>query len=650
MPTNIQWPPIGGTTYPIPTSGETNWPVLTNFLVALQNAQGTGSQKIAIRVATSTPVTVSSSLDCVVGVDLTVPGPSEVHLPPGIPGQWLCISDRAGTAASYPIKLIPDGSETIAGLPELEMNQNGASIIIGADGTGNWLVIAQAAGEGTGGGISRSALDATNPNWVLINNGSGLMSQERYLSAVRGGLGVDASALAGYIKMAGGVASAVAAIAASDIGPGTVSDTEFGYLAGVTSSIQTQLDGKQAAGSYQPLDPDLTALAGLSGNGFAVRTASDTWANRSLAAGSSKLSVTNPEGVAGNPTIDVVEANLTLDNIGGTLGIAKGGTGQTSASAALNALLPTQTGNNGKVLQTDGSSASWQSAGSTSPLTTKGDLYGFSTVNARLPVGTNGQVLTADSSQTLGVKWDSAPAGGLTPVPVSTSGTIAPNTEENVDCSGGPITRQLPPLPGPSDDPISVLVLDTGSASSSNKITILPASGDRIDAPGLMSDDGIAIDYARGWIAFYAAPNASSWKIQTQATTTVQPATPTLDGVVKKNRWQQKFYSGTTSTPGVLLTMNNLVIGKTYEVLIQGRTDSAAASIYSVVHNGNNIANCSVFASGAHYGNCSVIFTAAATTVTMNLNQGNINGDGSANRTWMAIRELNTDESTTVFT
>ncbi|TXH44796.1 MAG: hypothetical protein E6Q97_32210 [Desulfurellales bacterium] len=50
--------------------------------------------------------------------------------------------------------------------------------------------------------------------------------------------------------------------------------------------------------------------------------------------------------------------------------------------------------------------------GSTSPLTTKGDIWGYSTLDARIPVGTNGQVLTADSAQTLGVKWANASGGG----------------------------------------------------------------------------------------------------------------------------------------------------------------------------------------------------------------------------------------------
>lgn len=43
-----------------------------------------------------------------------------------------------------------------------------------------------------------------------------------------------------------------------------------------------------------------------------------------------------------------------------------------------------------------------------SPLTTKGDLWGFSSSNTRLAVGTNGQFLSSDSTQALGVKWVTA--------------------------------------------------------------------------------------------------------------------------------------------------------------------------------------------------------------------------------------------------
>jgi hypothetical protein len=45
--------------------------------------------------------------------------------------------------------------------------------------------------------------------------------------------------------------------------------------------------------------------------------------------------------------------------ITGTLPIANGGTGQTTANAAFNALVPSQTSNSGKFLTTDGTNTSW---------------------------------------------------------------------------------------------------------------------------------------------------------------------------------------------------------------------------------------------------------------------------------------------------
>ena len=53
-------------------------------------------------------------------------------------------------------------------------------------------------------------------------------------------------------------------------------------------------------------------------------------------------------------------------------------------------------------------------AGGGSPLTTKGDLYTFSTVDARLGVGANNTVLTADSAEATGMKWAAASGGGYT--------------------------------------------------------------------------------------------------------------------------------------------------------------------------------------------------------------------------------------------
>ena len=51
--------------------------------------------------------------------------------------------------------------------------------------------------------------------------------------------------------------------------------------------------------------------------------------------------------------------NILVQSNGGPLPIASGGTGQTTAPTAINALLPVQTGQSGKILVTDGTNVSW---------------------------------------------------------------------------------------------------------------------------------------------------------------------------------------------------------------------------------------------------------------------------------------------------
>ena len=105
-----------------------------------------------------------------------------------------------------------------------------------------------------------------------------------------------------------------------------------------------------------------------------------------------------------NTSLFAAGDTVNIQNIGAGICtvLAGSATVNTAGSLALNQY-------EGGVLYFRSTSAStffdYVQTGSVSPLTTKGDLYGFSTLDARIPIGTNNQVLTADSAEALGLKW-----------------------------------------------------------------------------------------------------------------------------------------------------------------------------------------------------------------------------------------------------
>lgn len=193
--------------------------------------------------------------------------------------------------------------------------------------------------------------------------------------------------------------------------------------------------------------PNLNSLASYNTNGFIVQTAPNTFTGRTITGTAGFITLTNGNGVSGDPiiTIDPIYAGQTsistLGTIitgtwqGGIISPAYGGTGVNNGTKTITLGGNLSTGGN---LTTGGNFATaagfsttgafnlnLTTTGTTSvtlptsgtllpdPTTTKGDLIvRDSTTTTRLPLGTDTYVLTADSTTATGVKWAASSGGG----------------------------------------------------------------------------------------------------------------------------------------------------------------------------------------------------------------------------------------------
>lgn len=278
---------------------------------------------------------------------------------------------------------------------------------------GNLALSVNASDQLTFNGVVISGSTALTASRAVVTNGSGVLTAATTTSTEIGYVNGVTSAIQTQIDLKAPLASPtftgtvttpnliLSGLTATTVpyldgskqfASSVVTPTELGYVSGVTSAIQTQLNAKQVSGNY------ITALTGdvaASGPGSAAATIQagvivNSMVNVSAAIAYSKLALTGAilnadlaGSIAASKLIGSDIATVGTITSGTwsatTIALNKGGTGQTTKAAAFDAL---------------------------QPMTTGGDIIygGASGTGTRLANGSAGQVLTS-SGTTAAPTW-----------------------------------------------------------------------------------------------------------------------------------------------------------------------------------------------------------------------------------------------------
>ena len=120
---------------------------------------------------------------------------------------------------------------------------------------------------------------------------------------------------------------AVEALASTGLAVRTAADTwAVRTLSGPSAGVSIAHGDGVSGNPTISLANDLAAVEGLASTGLAVRTATDTWAARTLTGPAAGVTVTNGDGIAGNPTIALANDLSAIEGLASTGFAARTGT------------------------------------------------------------------------------------------------------------------------------------------------------------------------------------------------------------------------------------------------------------------------------------------------------------------------------------
>lgn len=272
------------------------------------------------------------------------------------------------------------------------------------------------------------------------------------------------------------------------------------------------------------------------------------------------------------------------------------------------------------------------------------------TANGYAPLGSDSKVPTANLPDI---------SGGLESQVVSTNTSAASNKMYFADMQTAAGNVQFD-LPGGTDKAVVGLTAVGASTSQSKYPFLRAASGQSIKGVGAGND--LALDYDGASVIVYREDGSTEWFEARQTALAANPASSTVEGVVKKNRYQTKVLtSNVTANATTIFTFSNLEIGRLYKVSLSVtsvRGAAASKALIEIKHNSIDLGYAGFDTGGSHPVERASgfyverVFQATSTTVTAVTSisgTGTIVGSSTPN-TFMTLEELNNYESTTDWT